>query len=250
MPYGLYISAEGAHAQSKRLEVIANNLANVETVGFKRELAVFQARYAEAIEEGLVPPEEGYLEDVGGGIEFLATHTVFAPGPLRHTKQKSDVAIEGDGFFVVEKEGEQHLTRAGNFQVTANGELRTQQGYAVLSDTGAPVVVNPADATWEITTNGSLRQLGMVQNLAVVRPNSYAELLKVGENLFRPLAEPEPIPLPERRVAAGYLEGSAVNATTEMTAMVEASRLLEANINMMKAQDQMLSGLVNRVLKV
>ncbi len=250
MPYGLYISAEGAHAQSKRLEVIANNLANVETVGFKRELAIFQARYAEAIEEGLTPSEEGRLEDIGGGVEFLATRTDFAAGPLKHTRQKSDVAIEGDGFFVVQKDGEQYLTRAGNFFVAANGELRTQQGYAVLSDAGAPVVINPLDTTWEITPTGTLRQLGTAQNLAIVQPDSYAELLKMGENLFRPLAQPKSVPIENRRVVSGYLEGSGVKATSEMTAMVEASRVLEANINMMKAQDQMLSGLVNRVLRV
>ena len=250
MPYGFYISAEGAHAQSKRLEVIANNLANVDTVGFKRELAVFQARYAAAIEQGLVPPGEGHLEDVGGGVEFLATQTVFAQGPVRHTQKQTDFAIEGDGFFVVEKDREQHLTRAGNFLVAANGELRTQQGYAVLSDAGAPIVLNPLDPNWEVTPEGALRQLGTVQNLALVRPGSHAQLLKVGENLFRPLAEPEPLPPEERRVAAGYLEGSSVKATSEMTAMVEASRILEANINLMKAQDQMLGGLVNRVLKV
>jgi len=250
MPYGLYTSAEGAHVQSKRLEVIANNLANVDTVGFKRELAVFQARYAEAIEQGLIPPGNGQIEDIGGGVEFLATETVFAPGPLKHTQQKTDLAIEGDGFFVVQKGSEQYLTRAGNFRITADGELRTQQGYPVLSDTGEPLVVNPQDATWEVTPSGSLRQSGSVQNLAVVRPHSHADLLKVGENLFRPLAEPEPIPVEERRVAAGYVEGSGVKATTEMTAMVEASRVLEANVNLMKAQDQMLSGLVNRVLKV
>ncbi|MDY0169037.1 MAG: flagellar hook-basal body protein [Thermoguttaceae bacterium] len=250
MPYGLYISAEGAHAQSKRLEVIANNLANVDTVGFKRELAIFQARYAEAIEEGLIPPGEGRPEDIGGGVEFLATRTDFAPGPLKHTRQKTDMAIEGEGFFVVAKDGEQYLTRAGNFLVAANGELRTQQGYAVLSDAGVPMVINPLDATWEITPAGTLRQLGTAQNLAIVQPGSYAELLKMGENLFRPLAGPEPVPIEDRRVVSGYLEGSGVKATSEMTAMVEASRVLEANINMMKAQDQMLSGLVNRVLRV
>jgi len=68
MPYGLYLSAEGAHAQSKRLEVIAHNLANVDTVGFKRELALFQSRFAEAIEQGMVSPGTGAIEDVGGGV--------------------------------------------------------------------------------------------------------------------------------------------------------------------------------------
>ncbi len=250
MPYGLYISAEGAHAQSKRLEVIANNLANVDTVGFKRELAVFQARYAEAIEEGLLAPGEGHVENVGGGVEFLATQTLFAPGPMKHTRQKTDLAIEGDGFFVVQKGDEQYLTRAGNFRIAADGELQTQQGYAVLTEAGSPVVINQADPNWLISPSGSVQQLGTVQNLAVVHPASYADLLKVGENLFRPLADPEAIPLEQRRVASGYLEGSSVKATSEMTAMVETTRVLEANMNMLKAQDQMISGLVNRVLRV
>jgi flagellar basal body rod protein FlgG len=70
MPYGLYISAEGAQAQVARMEVIANNLANVETPGFKRDLAIFEARYAEAIEQGLQDPDTGELEDVGGGVLF------------------------------------------------------------------------------------------------------------------------------------------------------------------------------------
>ena len=249
MPYGLYISSEGAHAQSKRLEVISNNLANVDTVGFKRDLAVFQARYAEAIQEGMISPGEGHVEDVGGGVEFLETRTDFGPGPLKHTQQKTDLAIEGDGFFVVEKDGKEFLTRAGNFRLTATGELRTQQGYPVLSDSGTPIVVNPQDDTWEIGTTGSLRQLGTVQNLSIVRPNSLTELMKVGENLFLPLTAPEQIPLEQRRVMSGYIEGSGVKATSEMTAMIEASRILEANVNMMKYQDKMLNGLVNRVLK-
>ena len=79
---------------------------------------------------------------------------------------------------------------------------------------------------------------------------SYNDLVKVGENLFRPLAEPEPVPLPERRLAPGYLEGSGVKATTEMTSMIEASRLFQANIQMMRTQDEMISGLVNRAMRV
>jgi len=244
------MSAEGAHAQTKRLDVIANNLANVDTVGFKRELAIFKARYAEAIEEGLISPGQGDLENQGGGIEFLATVTDFGEGPLKNTGGRADLAIEGEGFFLVQKGDEQLLTRAGNFVVNSVGELKTQQGYSVLGAGGAPIVLNPLDPDWQFNRNGQLRQGGAMQDLAIVRPASNGELIKVGENLFRPQSEPEPIPLPERRVAVGFLEGSGVKAANEMISMIETSRFFEANIQMMKTQDEMLNGLVNRVLRV
>lgn len=249
MSYGLYISAEGAHAQSKRLEVIANNLANVDTVGFKREFAVFQSRYAEAVELGLKPSGTGSIEDLGGGVMFRETKTDYLSGPLQQTGGRSDVAIDGEGFFAVRKGDETFLTRAGNFVMTSRGELTTQQGYHVLSDAGVPVVINPEDPSWQITTSGGISQQGSVQNLAIVEPSSLGDLVKVGENMFRPLSEPQPIPMADRRVAAGYLEMSSVRPTTEMTELIQASRFLEANVNMMKTQDEMQRGLIHRVMK-
>jgi len=251
MPYGMYISADGAQAQSMRLEVLANNLANVDTVGFKRELAICQARYAEAIGQGLQAPGSGAVEDVGGGIIVRQTKTDYSAGPLKRTESPSDLAIDGDGFFLVRKGDEAFLTRAGNFRTTPRGELVSQQGYAVLSDSGAPIVANPENGSWSVDTFGTLRQQnGAPQNLAMVKPASYDDLVKVGENLFRPLGATEPVPAAQRRMAPGYVELSVVRPTTEMTELIEASRLFEANVSMMKAQDQMLSGLVNRMLRV
>ena len=249
MPYGLYISADGAHAQSMRLDVIANNLANVDTVAFKRELAICQARYAEAVEQGLKIPGSGSIDDVGGGTTVRETKTDFSPGPLKRTDIPTDVAIKGEGFFLVQNGEETVLTRAGNFGINSRGELTTQQGYAVLSDAGLPLVISRENGPWQITESGTVRQRGAVQHLALVRPESPGDLVKVGENLFRPLAEPQSVPVAERCVASGYLEMSSVRPTLEMTAMIHAARALEANINMIKAQDEMLSGLVNRVMR-
>lgn len=249
MPYGLYISADGAQAQSKRLDVIANNLANVDTVGFKRALAVIQARYAEAISRGEEPPDTGAIEDVGGGTLLRQTLTNFSQGPLKHTGIASDMAIDGDGFFTVLKDEEPFLTRAGNFRLNAQGELITQQGYPVLSDSNTPIVIDPANGPWMLTPSGTIQQRGAQQSLAIVRPQSLGDLVRVGENLFRPLDTPEPVPAAERRVAGGYLEMSGVEPTTEMVSLIDASRAVEANLNMMRTQDQMLSGLVNRVMR-
>ena len=249
MPYALYISAEAAQAQTERVEMIANNLANADTAGFKRELAIFQARYAEAIEQGAATPGSGSIDDLGGGVHFQQTKTDFSPGPLKRTSSPTDVAIEGDGFFQVRKGQESLLTRAGNFRLTSRGELVTQQGYPVLSDSGSPILVNPAEGPWEITPAGAVRQGDTTQNLALVTPSSFGDLTKTGENLYRPLAPVQPLPAAQRAVSSGYLEMSGVRPTLEMTALIEASRLAEANINLMKAHDQMLGGLVERLLK-
>jgi flagellar basal-body rod protein FlgF len=249
MPYGFYISAEGANAQSTRLDVIANNLANVDTVGFKRDLAICQARYAEAVKQGLVSPGSGKIDDVGGGILVSQTKTDFSPGKLKQTKTPSDVAILGDGFFKVKKGNDVFLTRAGNFEITSRGELVTPQGYAVLDETGTPVVLNPDEKEWQINDTGSLIQRSSTQNLAIVKPASTDDLVRYGENLFKSTSEAQAVAQGERKVASGYLEMSGVHPTLEMTALIEASRYLEININMMKTQDQMLDSLVNRVLK-
>lgn len=252
MPYGLYMSAEGAHAQATRLEVIAHNLANVETTGFKRELAIIQSRYAEEVEEGTIDAGTGEITDIGGGVEVIATQTDHAPGPLKDTGLPTDLAIRGEGFFVVGKDDEQFLTRAGNFHVNARGELVTQYGgqqYAVLDDSMSPIVLD-REAPWEFTVDGAVSQAGATTNLALVKPQSYGDLARFGENVFRPLADPVPLTQAERSVAPGYLEGSGVQPTNEMVAMIEASRLLEANLKMMQTQDEMLDGLINRLMRV
>lgn len=248
MPYGLYLSAEGAEAQSKRLEVVANNLANVETVGFKRELAVFQARYSQAIQDGLTSTGDGTIHDVGGGVMVSGTTTDFSMSPLKNTGGTTDVAVKGPGFFVVQKDDHQYLTRAGNFKINDKGGLITQQGYPVLAEGGTPVVIDQDAGPLTITEDGTLRQGQNAQSLALAQPRSLGDLVKVGENLFYPLAETQPVLANDRRVVSGYLEASGVQPTTEMISMIEASRAVEANVNMMQSQDQMLSGL-NRLLR-
>lgn len=249
MSYGVYISAEGARAQSQRLETIANNLANVDTVGFKRDLAVLQARYAEEIEQGLDFPGSGSINDVGGGVTLACTKTDFSNGGLKNTDQPTDLAIGGEGFFVVQKNGQQLLSRAGNFLLDSRGMLTTPQGYPVLNEARQPVVIDPSAGPWQVTADGGIQQAGSVINLALVRPASLGDLVKTGENLFATLAETLPVPPGERRVASGFLEMSGVRPTSEMMEMIEASRAFEANVNLIRSQDEMFGSLVGRLLR-
>lgn len=248
MSYGLYISAEGAHAQARRLEVIAHNMANVDTVGFKRQLALFQARYAEEIERGNETPGSGSINDIGGGVMVSETETDFSPGPMKRTGMPTDVAIDGDGFFVVEKDGQKLLTRAGNFRLTSRGALVTQQGYPVLTNSGSAMILDRPNEPFEVTASGTIQQGGSRRDLALVRPTSMGDLVRIGENLFRPLAETIPLAASERRVASGFLEMSGVEPTMEMVELIKTSRELEANTNMMKTQDEMIGSLIEQVM--
>jgi flagellar basal-body rod protein FlgF len=249
MPYGLYLSAQGAQAQFRRLEVIANNLANVDTVGFKRDVPQFQAYCSEAVETGKASAGSGSINDVSGGVMLQKTTTNYAPGPLKHTDVPTDMAVQCNGYFVVQKDGENLLTRAGNFMLNNNGELVTPRGYRVMNADNTPVAIDQANGPWTVSPTGEVRQRGTSQKLALVRPASLGDLSKQGDNFFRPLAPTEAVPDEERRVVHGYLEMSGVQPTTQLIDMIEASRAVEANMSLIQTQDQMTSGLINRVLK-
>lgn len=248
MPYGLYISAEGAAAQSRRMEVLSNNLANVGTPGFKRELVVLEARNSEAIEQGDDYSGSRTINDIGGGVQVRQTITEFAPGPIDVTGMATDMAVLGEGFFVVDNAGERMLTRAGNFQLSPDGFLRTQEGHNVLSQDGSPIQIDPS-LPWHVGNGAVIQQAGAAIPLALEKPVSYGDLAKAGENMFRPLAPTLPIAPETRRVAGGSLELSAVKPTTAMMEMIDASRAFESNVRVIQYQDEMLGSLVNRVLR-
>lgn len=248
-PYGLYVSAEGAAAQSLRMEVLSNNLANVDTPGFKRQLAILQARHSEAIEQGLNGTGSGTLNDIGGGVEVAETLTEYGQGTLRKTGNTTDMAIQGEGFFMVSGEdNERLLTRAGNFIVTSDGRLTTQDGSAVLSQDFSPIQLSP-NVPWDVSDEGFIRQGGQQIPLALVKPNFPADLVHQGESTFRAIADPTPVAPNERNVRSGYLELSGVKPTTAMMEMIEASRAFESNVKVIQHQDEMIGQLLSRVLR-
>jgi len=248
MAYGLYISAEGAQAQSQRIEVLSNNLANVDTPGFKNQLAVIQARHSEAIDTGSDYPGSRSINDVGGGAYVSETPTSFAQGILKQTGVPTDLAIDGDGFFLVQQDGKELLTRAGNFQMTNDGRLVTPNGLPVLGEDRQPVTID-AELPWRMLDNGSISQEGVSLPLALVKPASLGDLVKVGHNLFSPLAATTQLAPELRRVRSGYIEQSTVKPALEMMELIEASRAFEANIRLIQNHDQVTGSLVSRVLQ-
>lgn len=243
------MSAEGAQVQQQRLEVIANNLANVNTVGFKPDVASFKARLAEAIQVGDAMHGDRSLNDVGGGTNVHTTTTDFTAGRLQETGNPLDMAIISGGFFQVEDgQGEQFLTRAGNFSLDNQNRLVAQNGMRVLDAGGGEITIQPK-VPYTISAAGELRQGGTSTPIGLVTPQSLGDLVKMGDNLFRPLADVAPVQPQQREIRSGFLEMSGTNSTRQMMSMIETTRAFEANVRIIQSHDSMSSNLIGRVLQ-
>ena len=250
MYYGLYLSAAGAHSQSQKVEMLSNNLANAETVGFKRELALLEARDSEAIERGMTDRGTQSLDDIGGGTRMPATATDFSVGTLRQTGMPTDFALESaDAFFLAQRGGEKLLTRAGNFRLDAEGRLLTQEGDPVLTSDESPIQLDPT-LPWRMQPGGTIEQAGSALEIAMVRPADAGGLRKIGTNYFQSSSRVTAIPPEERQIRNGHIELSGVNPVQEMVELIAASRAYETNIRMIQQHDGMTSSLVSRLLRV
>jgi flagellar basal-body rod protein FlgF len=249
MPYGVYLSAAGANAQSHRLQVLSNNLANVNTTGFKPEHAILQARFAEMIELGEVNPGQGGIDDLGGGVTIQPAATNFDVGAMRKTENDTDFAInDANQFFVVKRGDEQLLTRSGNFLFDSSGKMITQAGEEVLGSDGQPIRIAP-NLPYQVRQGGRIAQGGEIRELMIAKPKSLGDLSLAGGNLFKPLAAFDIAAANERQVTSGMLESSSVSATGAMMELIDASRSYEANVRMIQNQDNVMGTLISRVLQ-
>lgn len=249
MPYGVYLSAAGANAQNHRLQVLSNNLANVDTAGFKPEHAVMQARFAELIEQGAAAPGGRGIDELGGGVTIRPTATDFQLGTMQSTGNETDFALhQPEAFFVVQRGEDRLLTRAGNFSFDPQGRLITSSGDRVLDNDGEPLQIAP-ELPYQVQPGGRILQAGELSELMIALPKSLGDLAHLGGNLFRPLAEFDLAAEDQRPVTNGMLESSAVSPTAAMVELIDASRAYEANVRMIQNQDHVIGSLVGRVLQ-
>lgn len=250
MLYGLYQSAQGIQAQSSRVDVIANNLANAGTSGFKRDLAIFQSNRPYDLEHGGGSDPPGNQNALSGGVSTAEIATDFSAGPLVRTGSAYDVALTGRGFFQVNDGRQNYLTRNGQFTVSPSGELVAQgSGMRVQSTSGQPIVIPPEATRVEIGPDAMVGWVAFdgertqIAKLAVVQPPSESQLQKSGNSLYRYGGNVVPAG-PDVQVKQGYVEGSGVKPVSEMVEMIQASRAVEANVNMIKFQDDALDRLL------
>ncbi len=250
MLYGLYVSAAGAMANSYRQEVATNNLANVNTVGFKSDLALLTARRTEASQSGQQHSTAALLEGIGGGTYALPNRVLYNQGPLSQTDRKFDLALNGEGFFQVQKNNQTYYTRDGRFGTNPQNQLVTATGQnPVLDNQGRPIVIDPATAV-DINAAGLVSQNGeIIGQLGIVDFEDKAVLRKQGENLF--FTDDIAGRLPSSAmVSQGYIEESDVNAIDQQVKLMKYLQLFQMNTAMLKIQDRTLELAVSQIAKI
>ena len=250
----MWISKTGVQAQDAKLQAIANNLANVNTVGFKRDRVVFEDLFYQVDQQPGTQRADNTLSpsgvQLGNGTHMVGTQKVFTTGSLQTTSQPLDVAITGNGFLQVRRpNGESGYTRAGQLSVDANGILINAHGLPLV-----PQITVPNNATAvTIGDNGMVSatvagsaaavELGQLTLTSFVNPTG---LLALGENLFQETAasgtptEGRPREGALGKLKQGALEGSNVQVVEEMVDMIAAQRTYEMNTKVLSAADNML----------
>lgn len=252
MIYGLYLSASGVMANAHRQDVIANNLANSETVGFKRDLPLFKQRLTEAQQHRALRDRTNLdLEGLGGGLLISPTYIDQQNGDLEPTGRSLDVAIEGRGYLGVRDGNRTLLTRDGRLMVNSAGDLITSGAdpRRVLDQQGNPIRVDPRVPVRIDETGKIYQDEDVVAQLALYDVADPRQLVKLGESTFLP-PQGAALRRGEGVIRGGFLERANVEPATELTLLLETQRQLEANANMIRYQDQMLAKLVNEVGKI
>lgn len=263
---GIFTALSGALAQTTKIDTIANNIANVNTTGFKRDQQTF-GEYLTAMEKEpqviQVPRVPGSIEsfyDMNGGdkgfVNATGTYTNFEQGSLKHTGGKLDLAIDGAGFFEISSPSGVQLTRAGNFTIDGNGQLVTKDGHAVLlegdemADPEQRTVKFSGQAPAYISDAGEVfegeKKLGKISLLQIKNPDS---LQKVGNNYYsiKPNMQAEFSKVTVPNLKQGFIETSNVNIVSEMTEMITAQRVFEGTQKAISAYDAMADKLINQV---
>ncbi|MGI2328529.1 flagellar basal-body rod protein FlgF [Planococcus sp. YIM B11945] len=245
----LYSGVSGMKGFQTKLDVIGNNIANVNTVGYKKSTINFQDLLSQNLSGKSTNPMQ-----VGLGSTTGAINVVHTAGSSMNTGVGTDVSIQGDGFFVVENGGQQFLTRAGNFGVDEGGNLVTSQGYNVLGQNGQPINVAGADS-FSINAAGEVISLdasgaeiaGSRQTMAVVSPTNPSGLSKVGGSMYGMPANTAlgTATSNNTQLASGMLEMSNVDLTEEFTEMIIAQRGFQANSRTITTSDEILQEVVN-----
>ncbi|MAK60505.1 MAG: flagellar basal-body rod protein FlgG [Ponticaulis sp.] len=251
----LYTAATGMQAQQLNVEVISNNIANMNTTGFKRQRAEFQdLLYMNVERMGTTSSDGGTIVptgvQVGTGVKAGSVYRITEQGNVLQTGNKFDLALQGDGYFVIQNpDGTEAYTRAGNFSVSPEGQIVTEDGY----------VVSPGIAIPEEAVDVTISAVGMVQ-ARIAGEVEYQELGQVdlarfinppgldaiGDNLFleTPSSGPANLGTPGAlgfgTVLQGFLENSNVNAVNEISSLILAQRAYEMNSKVITTSDEML----------
>ncbi|MFN3859188.1 MAG: flagellar basal-body rod protein FlgG [Caulobacter sp.] len=251
----LRTAATGMSAQQLNVEVISNNIANMNTVGFKRQRAEFQDLLYQSLERaGSQSSDQGTIVptgvQIGGGVKAGSTYRITSQGVMTRTDNRLDIGIQGRGYIQVQMpSGETAYTRAGNLAVNGEGQLVTEDGYLIQ-----PAITIPQDAVdVSISKSGQVQVIKadaaapeLVGQIELASFVNEAGLEALGDNLFMESAASGPATTGQPgstgfgTLLQGYIEASNVDAVSEITALIVAQRAYEMNSKVITTADEML----------
>lgn len=240
-------------ALRRELEIVANNIANLNTTGFKADGSLF--------EQYLMPnASDGNFSGADSQLNFVqdrATWLDLSPGPIQQTGNPLDVALDGNGFLVVQTPSGQRYTRNGALQINATGQLVTSQGYQVIGDSG-PIVLQPNDRDIAINADGSIRVRegssatsdASRGRLRVVEFANPGRLQKDGASTFSADPAMQPQTAKDTRVVQGALEKSNVQGVLEMTRLIDVTRSYSEVAALLQQQSDVSSNAIDKLAEV
>lgn len=251
----LYIASTGMSAQERNVEVISNNIANMRTTGYKRQRAEFEdLLYQQITRAGSQSSDQGTVIpaglEIGSGVRTVATPRVMSQGIVNITERELDVAIRGEGFFMVQlPDGRTAYTRDGSFERSPDGDIVTSSGYALDPGIAIPgnatsITISPDGVVSATLDNDTIpTQFGQIQLARFVNKSG---LESMGDNLFVETAASGPAQIGVPNVEGtgnllqGYLEMANVNSVTEIADLIAAQRAYEMNARVISGADQMM----------
>lgn len=243
MDNGLYVALSRQMLLARRLDIVANNIANADTTAFKVESMMEQT-------DPLAPAKTA---EAPNPVKFVSSNGLarnFRQGNLTQTGSPLDVAIEGQGFLQVGTPAGQRYTRDGHLRMDDTGRLVTENGAAVLDDGGAEITLDPTLGQLTIGRDGTMTQAGrQVGRIGIVTFASLSSLEKMGDNLYRNTSNQQPQPADSADLRQGMLESSNVQPLREITQLIEVSRAYEQIAHIMDATADLSKTAVERLGK-
>jgi flagellar basal-body rod protein FlgF len=239
-----YIGLSRQMTLRRELDVVANNIANADTTGFKVEQLLVGEEIGARARNDNIRPGASFVLDHGVGRDF-------GQGSLRQTSRPLDFGIEGEGAFFALKDGQgDAYTRDGAFTMDPEGKLVTEAGAAVQGD-GGDIILDPALGEPSVGADGTITQNGQIMGrLTVVRFDTLAALSKGGDGLYRNSSNAQPLEATDARVRQGMLESSNVNPIVEITNLIEIQRAYESISRMIDNTNELSRSAVERLGRV
>ena len=221
MENSAYIALSGQSALKRKMSVVANNLANMNTTAYKSESMMFVEHLVKSRgDRSFIPQKLTYTRDV-------AQYQNFTEGPIKNTGNPLDIAIHGDGFFVIETADGERYTRNGHLSLNAEGKLVNFNDQAILSDAGTPFFFGPEDKGIQVASDGTIStKNGEVGKIRVVNFESPQNLQKRAGGLY--FSEDQPTDIARPDILQGSLESSNVNPMSEITKMINVQRAYDS----------------------